>query len=175
VFIAAPHTSNWDLPFMLATACCLGVRIHWLGKHTLFRRPFGPIMRWLGGVPADRRAPQQTVQSLVKEFSRRERLILAVPPEGTRGKVTRWRSGFYHIARAANVPIGTGFLDFSRRLCGLGPFLRPTGNVHADMEQIRAFYAPIRGRFPDRQCVPRLREEDEVFSADRSRASAPPG
>lgn len=162
VLIAAPHTSNWDLPFMLATAWALRVRVHWLGKHTLFRLPFGPVMRWLGGLPVDRRAPQGMVAQVVAEFARRERLVLAIPPEGTRSHRDFWKSGFYHIAAGAQVPIATGFLDFARRRCGVGPTLTVTGDVRADMDQVRAFYEPLQGKSPADKGPVRLREEGDA-------------
>jgi 1-acyl-sn-glycerol-3-phosphate acyltransferase len=160
VFIAAPHTSNWDLPFMLATAYILGVKISWMGKHTLFEGPFGWFMRALGGIPVNRTAPQGLVQQVAEIFHRSDTLILAIPPEGTRKKVAYWKSGFYHIARTAQVPIGLSFLDFGRKVAGLGPLITPTGDVRADMEKVRAFYRDIRGKLPALESKPRLREEE---------------
>jgi 1-acyl-sn-glycerol-3-phosphate acyltransferase len=159
VFIAAPHTSNWDLPFMLATAYVMGVRISWLGKHTLFTPPWGWFMRKLGGIPVDRRAPQSLVTQLAEKFKSSDYLVLAVPPEGTRSKVNFWKSGFYHIASHSGVPIGLGYLDYGRKLCGLGMFVMPGGNVNEDMDRIRAFYRNIRGKHPDLESEPRLPEE----------------
>lgn len=161
VFIAAPHTSNWDLPFMLATAYILGVRISWLGKHTVFLWPFGWFMRALGGIPVDRRARHNMVQQVAERFANADELILAVPPEGTRKQVEYWKSGFYHIARAAQVPVAMGFLDFRRKVAGLGPPLYTTGDVRADMDRVRAFYRDIRGKIPEFESLPRLREEEE--------------
>jgi 1-acyl-sn-glycerol-3-phosphate acyltransferase len=166
VFIAAPHTSNWDLPFMLMTAYVLGARISWLGKHTLFRGPFGWLMKALGGIPVDRRSPQNLVQQVAARFAASGELILAVPPEGTRKQVAYWKSGFYQIARAAQVPVGMGFLDFKRKVAGLGPLLHTTGDVRADMDQIRAFYRDIRGKRPALESTPRLREEDAGAPAE---------
>jgi 1-acyl-sn-glycerol-3-phosphate acyltransferase len=160
VFIAAPHTSAWDLPFMLATACALEIRIAWLGKHTLFGPVLGRLLRSLGGIPIDRRAAHDVVSHAAEMFGSRERLVLGVPPEGTRRKVTYWKSGFYHIALRSGVPIGLGFLDYGNKRCGLGPLLTPTGDVRRDMEAIRAFYRDIRGKNPGLQSEPRLREED---------------
>ena len=120
VIIAAPHTSNWDFPFMLATAYVIGFRISWMGKHTLFWGPFGPLMRALGGIPVDRRAPQNLVQQVAERFARSDELILAIPPEGTRKKVEHWKSGFYQIACVARVPVVMGFLDFERKVGGAG-------------------------------------------------------
>ena len=159
VFVAAPHTSGWDLPFMLATAYALGIPISWFGKHTLFRPGLGRLMRALGGIPIEREASHDVVRRTAEMFRSAERLVLAVPPEGTRRKVEYWRSGFYHIALAGGVPIGLGFLDYGRKVCGLGLLIVPTGDVRRDMEAIRAFYRDIRGKHPERQSEPRLREE----------------
>jgi 1-acyl-sn-glycerol-3-phosphate acyltransferase len=159
VLIAAPHTSNWDLPFMLATAYVMRVRISWLGKHTIFAPPFGWLLRKLGGIPVDRRAPQSLVAQLAEKFKSSDDLVLAVPPEGTRSKVGTWKSGFYHIASASGVPIGLGYLDYGRKSCGLGTFVTPSGNVKEDMDRIRDFYRDIRGKYPDLESEPRLPEE----------------
>ena len=159
VLIAAPHTSNWDFPFMLATAYALRVRISWFGKHTLFIPPWGWFMRKLGGIPVDRRAPQTLVMQMAEKFRNSDALVLAVPPEGTRSKVDVWKSGFYHIASQSGVPIGLGYLDYQRKLCGLGMFVIPTGNVKEDMNKIRDFYRNIRGKHPEMESEPRLREE----------------
>jgi 1-acyl-sn-glycerol-3-phosphate acyltransferase len=170
VFIAAPHTSNWDLPFMLATAYIFGVEISWMGKHTLFKGPWGGFMKALGGIPVDRRAPHGLVRQVVERFEQADTLILAVPPKGTRKKVAYWKSGFYHIAQGAQVPIVLSFLDFQRKAAGLGPVLTPTGDIRADMDQVRAFYRDIRGKHPALECEPRLREEDA--SAEPGRAAS---
>ena len=160
VFIAAPHTSNWDVPFMLAAAWALGMRLSWLGKHTLFRGAlWGRFMKAVGGVPVDRRSSSSTVSRIADVFRDQERMYLAISPEGTRRAVEHWRSGFYHIARAAGVPIGLGYLDFGRKRAGVGGLLTPSGDVRADMDVIRAFYADIRGKRPELETVPRLREE----------------
>ena len=161
VFIAAPHTSNWDLPFMLATAYVMRVHISWFGKHTLFTPPCGWLLRKLGGIPVDRRAPQSLVTQMAEQFRSRDYLVLAVPPEGTRSRVDCWKSGFYHIAAQSGVPIGLGYLDYERKLCGLGMFVKPSGDIKEDMDEIRSFYRDIRGRYPELESEPRLREEKE--------------
>ena len=159
VLIAAPHTSNWDFPFMLATAYVMRVRISWFGKHTLFIPPWGWLLRRLGGIPVDRRASHSLVSQMAEKFQESDELVLAVPPEGTRSKVRLWKSGFYHIASESRVPIGLGYLDYARKRCGLGMFVMPSGNVDDDMNKIREFYRDIRGKFPDLECEPRLQEE----------------
>lgn len=160
VVIAAPHTSNWDLPFMLAVAYVLGVTPAWLGKRELFRWPFGWLMHRLGGIPVDRSARHNLVQQAVARFDLVERLFLVIPPSGTRSRATHWRSGFYHIARGAGVPIVCAFLDYRRKIGGIGPVVTPSGDVAADMAILRRFYASVVGRHPDRTTPVRLLEED---------------
>lgn len=159
VLIAAPHTSNWDLPYMVAVAWVYGVKLNWLGKHTLFEGLRGPFMRWLGGIAVDRRASNGVVGTLTKRFAESERMYLAIAPEGTRSTARQWHSGFYHIARAAQVPIVCGFLDFGRKVAGVGPAFVPTGDVKADMDRIRQFYAGIRGLRDGSDTEISLREE----------------
>ena len=160
VLIAAPHTSGWDLPFMLATSYTMRVPISWMGKQELFRPPFGWFLRALGGIPVNRGTSRDRVAGAIEALSHAEHLVLAIAAEGTRGAVDYWKSGFYHIARGAGVPIGLGYLDFARKTCGIGGFVNTTDDVRADMEQIRAFYKDIRGKRPGKESVPRLREED---------------
>jgi 1-acyl-sn-glycerol-3-phosphate acyltransferase len=148
VLIAAPHTSNWDFPFTLAAAADLGVRINWMGKDSLFRWPFGGLMRRLGGVPVDRRKSNNMVDQMVAAFAACDTMYLVVPPEGTRGKVRRWKTGFYHIALGASVPIALGFVDYRRKVAGVGPTLMPSGDLDADMATIKAFYATVTAKYP---------------------------
>lgn len=161
VLIAAPHTSNWDFVYMLAMASILGIDLRWMGKHTLFEPPFGFVLKALGGVSVDRRASQNLVGALVGIFDAHETFVLAVPAEGTRGKGEYWKSGFYHIARGANVPIALGFLDYRTKQGGIGPLLTPSGDIRADMAKIRAFYDGREGKRHASFTPPRLREEDE--------------
>jgi 1-acyl-sn-glycerol-3-phosphate acyltransferase len=146
---------------MLATAYAMRVRISWFGKHTLFIAPWGWLMRNLGGIPVDRRSPHSLVIQMAEKFKSSDYLVLAVPPEGTRSKVELWKSGFYHIASESKVPIGLGYLDYEKKLCGLGLFIKPSGNVNEDMEKIRAFYRNIRGKHPDLESEPKLKEETQ--------------
>lgn len=160
VVIAAPHTSNWDLAYMLALAWVLGVQPRFMMKHTVFRGPAGWLFRRLGGIPIERRRPGGLVKQMVEAFETSESLALVVPPEGTRSRVDVWKSGFYQIARQANVPLVLSYLDYSRKAGGFGPALFPSGDVGADMDLIRAFYADKTGRYPERFGEIRLREED---------------
>jgi 1-acyl-sn-glycerol-3-phosphate acyltransferase len=146
VLIAAPHTSNWDFIMMLVTAFAIRTRIHWMGKDSLFRRPFGAFFKWCGGIPIDRSKPNGTVGEMTRSFVAASRLILVIAPEGTRGQVRQWKTGFYHIARSARVPIVPGFLDFGRKLVGFGEVFTPGENIETDMGTIQAFYAGMLGK-----------------------------
>lgn len=147
---------------MLAAACVMRLRASWMGKHTLFNFPWGWFMRRLGGIPVDRRASQSFVNQMAAQFERRDYFILAVAPEGTRMKADIWKSGFYHIAHRSGVPIGLGYLDYQRKLCGLTMFVIPSGNIVEDMNKIRAFYRDISGKHPALQTEPRLQEESQL-------------
>ena len=147
VLIAAPHTSNWDLPYTLMVAFVLRIEIHWMGKAQIFRAPFGGLMRWLGGIPVTREKASNLVAASVAALQASAGpLHLVVPPEGTRGKTSYWKTGFYYIAVGAQVPIVMAYMDYARKISGLGPVFLPTGNVEADMAAIKAFYAPFKGK-----------------------------
>jgi len=149
VLIGAPHTSNWDFPLMLLVVLELRLQVFWMGKHTLFRFPFGWFMKWLGGIPINRSKSHNVVNDTVRLFRENANLVVLVPPEGTRKKVTAWKSGFYHIANNAGVPILMGFVDASRKEGGLADFFYPTGDLEADMQKIRSFYADKKGIRPE--------------------------
>lgn len=162
VVIAYPHTSNWDITFTLAAAYVLDVDIQWLGKKSLFDPPFGFMLRWLGGVPVDRSKRTKMVDAMAETMRDMARGLIIIPPEGTRSAAGRWKSGFYWVAVGAEVPIVLGYVDFGRKRAGLGEMFRPTGDLHADFAQIRAFYEGMQGKFPDKQGPIRLREEEEA-------------
>jgi len=150
VLIAAPHTSNWDLPYTLMVAFVLRLNIYWMGKASLFRAPFGPLMRWLGGIAVDRSKAGNLVGASAAAIAAADGpLQLVVPPEGTRGKTRHWKTGFYFIALEAQVPIVLAYMDYQRKVSGLGPVFKPTGDVESDMAEIKRFYAPIRGKNAD--------------------------
>jgi 1-acyl-sn-glycerol-3-phosphate acyltransferase len=153
VMIAAPHTSNWDAPISLAIVFAFRFKANWLVKHTAFRWPFRGVLRWLGGIPIDRTKSTDVVTQMVEELKNRAELVLLIAPEGTRKKVTRWKTGFYHIACGAGVPLVLAFLDYARKEGGLGPVIQPTGNLEADMAKILGFYATITGKHPERMGV----------------------
>ena len=160
IIIAAPHTSNWDMPVMLAFAFVYDIPVRWMGKHTLFKAPFGPFFRRLGGIPIVRHRAGGVVGQMIEQFEKNESLVLMVPAEGTRSHVEYWKSGFYRIARAAGVPVVLSYLEFGKKEGGIGPSLEMTGDVSADMDRIRAFYAGMQGLRPENVGVIRLREED---------------
>ena len=138
VLIAAPHTTNWDLLYLLAMSFATGVRISWLGKDTLFRGPVGTVLRGLGGVPVARDQRSGLVSSLAREFAIADRLVVVVPPEGTRGRTDHWRTGFYRVACAADVPIVCSYLDYSRRIGGFGPVIEPIKQAFHPMRDVGA-------------------------------------
>jgi 1-acyl-sn-glycerol-3-phosphate acyltransferase len=172
VVIAAPHTSNWDMPFMLAVAYVLGIEPAWLGKRELFRWPFGGLMRWLGGIAVVRGGRQNMVQQVAENFAAAASLYVVIPPSATRSRATHWKSGFYHIARAANVPIACAFLDYRRKVAGIGPSFVPSGDVGADMAVIRRFYETIQGKFPEQTTPARLLEEDQEAESGGARGAS---
>ena len=162
VLLGAPHTSNWDFVLMLGIAWRLRMPVRWLGKASLFRGWKGPIMRGLGGIPVDRADPSRVVGDVVARIHAGEVFGLVVTPEGTRGSGSYWKSGFYRIARAAALPVTLGYVDRTTMTTGLGPTIELTGDVRADMDVIRAFYADKSGLHPELRTEPRLREEDSA-------------
>jgi 1-acyl-sn-glycerol-3-phosphate acyltransferase len=173
VLIAAPHTTNWDFPYLLAFAEHFGMRISWLGKASLFRAPFGGIMRALGGIPIERGRSENRVAAMARVFDRHPDLGLVVPAEATRSRAEYWKSGFYYIALTAGVPIVMSYLDYAKKRGGIGPAFMPTGDVARDMETVRAFYADKQGKYPDSFGPVRLREESDG-QTPRQRPSDPP-
>ena len=146
VLVCAPHSSNWDLVILLSYALINGLELRWLGKKSLFKFPFGTLMRWLGGISIDRNRSGNAVDQLVDEFKKCKQMVLAVAPEGTRGAVTKWRSGFYWIAHAAGVPLGLAYVDYSQKKTGLGKWYVPSGDFDADLAEVIGFYAKFKGR-----------------------------
>lgn len=160
VLIGAPHTSNWDFALMLLLKSAIGLKVHWIGKHSLFRWPRGWLMRQLGGIPVDRRFPHKYVDQIVAAFRQRDEMILVVAPEGTRKWTEYWKSGFYYIALGAGVPIAMGFADYPRKVGGIGASFMPTGDIAADIARIRAFYADKQGLHPENQGEIRVRPRE---------------
>jgi len=147
VFIAAPHTSNWDLPYTLMVAFALRLNIYWMGKEQIFKPPFRGVMMWLGGIPVDRKQANNLVEASAQALQAADGPVqLIVPPEGTRSKARYWKTGFYYIALGAKVPIVMAYMDYEKKISGLGPVFFPSGDIEADMVKIKAFYAPFKGK-----------------------------
>lgn len=152
VLIGAPHTSNWDLVLLVAAMLYLRLDARWMGKHTLFRFPFGGLMRWLGGLPIDRSKSNNRVADIVAMFGEDPGLIVCLSPEGTRKKVERWKTGFYRIAHGAGVPIMMTAVDVEHKsLCLLGVF-QPTGDIERELGQIQRHYRGFQGLRPENAC-----------------------
>lgn len=162
VLIAAPHTSNWDLVFMLANSWLLDMRLQFMAKHTLFEGPLGGFYRWLGGIPVDRRSPQNLVEQMAGAFAKTDSLVLAVPPEGTRKRVEYWKTGFYYIALAAGVPIVPSVLDFGNKVAKVLPPFMPTGDLQADMAHLRGIYEGVVPKVPAKYGPVRVRTEENA-------------
>ena len=163
IIIAHPHTSNWDFILFLLARWAIRVRAHWVGKHTLFRPPFGWLMRWLDGVPVNRSGGRDSVTAIAEVIQERDNIALGIAPSGSRSYGEFWRSGFYHIALKAKVPLVFGFIDYSTKTAGLGDqVLELTGDIAQDMDQIRAFYADMKGRYPKKQNPILLKAEIEA-------------
>ncbi|KAB2910537.1 MAG: acyltransferase [Kofleriaceae bacterium] len=161
VCLAVPHTSNWDGVLLIALARTVGMKMSFMIKNDWLRGPMGTILRRFGAVGIERSRSTNVVQAMIDELTRRDSLALVIPPEGTRGRADHWKSGFYHIALGAKVPVVPGYLDYRRKRAGLGDPIWLTGDVTADMDAIRAFYedkAPV-AMYPDQFGPIRLREE----------------
>jgi 1-acyl-sn-glycerol-3-phosphate acyltransferase len=141
VIAVYPHTSNWDFVIGILARAAVGLRVSWIGKDTIFRWPFGALFRKLGGLPVNRREHKGVVAQMQAEFARRPFLWLAIAPEGTRAHTDHWKSGFYRLACAAGVPLGLGYLDYGRRVVGIGDWIKLSGNAGEDLARLRAFYA----------------------------------
>lgn len=150
VMLAAPHTSNWDFPIGMAILLAFKIKFSLLGKDSLFRWPFGGFLKWMGLIPIDRSKSRDVVAQSIQVFKDNRKMVMVVAPEGTRKRDIYWKSGFYHIARGANVPIVMGFLDYARKAGGIGPTIMPTGDIEFDMEKIRYFYDKISGKIPEK-------------------------
>ncbi|MBU0712871.1 lysophospholipid acyltransferase family protein [bacterium] len=151
VLIGAPHTSNWDFFIALLFMTVEGIPVRLMGKDSLFRGPIGVFMRSLGAIPVNRRESTNLVDQVAAKFDEYDELIIGLSPEGTRKKTSCWRTGFYYIALKAEVPIVMAYLDYGNKVCGLGPSIKPTGDIQADFMIIRDFYSGIVGKYPQKQ------------------------
>lgn len=156
LLIGAHHTSNWDLPLVLLMMAGLGLRLRWIGKASLFKGVQGYLMRWLGGIPVERGARKNFVEQIIGLYNERKDMVVTIAPEGTRSAVDHWKTGFYHIALGAQIPVAMGFLDYSSKSCGIGGYFYLTGNMDADLNIVRDFYATKSGKYPEKQGVVRF-------------------
>ena len=158
VLVGALHTSNWDFPLAILGMAAMGIKFKWVAKHTLFRWPIGYIMRFLGGIPLDRRSGGTAFAiKAVENFPKNDQFILAISPEGTRHKTEYWKAGFYKIALKSRVPIALGYVDFKNRKVGIGMVFMPSGEKKKDFALVREFYSAKTGKHPDKQGQIRLR------------------
>lgn len=133
--------------FILIKFAC-NLKVSFIGKHTIFFGPAGWLLRKLGGIPVKRSSSNDVVNTIVEEFSKRDSMIFALSPEGTRSYLDHWKSGFYHIAKKANVPVVTAFLDTKTKTIGWGPSFIMTENKHKDLEDIGCFFSDKKGFKP---------------------------
>lgn len=160
IIIAAPHTSNWDFIFLLGAAYCFRLGINWLGKESMFPPVWGSFLKYLGGVSIDRSKSSNTVQTIADIIRDSTYFTMIIPPAGTRSKTDYWKSGFYQITLATQIPIVCGYLDYKKKVACLGLSFVPTGNLQDDMDRIRDFYRDINGKHPENTSRIRLKEED---------------
>ncbi|MGB5277757.1 MAG: lysophospholipid acyltransferase family protein [Gammaproteobacteria bacterium] len=151
VIIGAFHTSNWDFPIGILGMWALGLKASWVGKHTLFRGPLGPIFKRMGGIPVDRTLHTGFIHRIAELYKTRDQMALTIAAEGTRSKTEHWKTGFYYIAVEAGVPIALGYLDWGNKKLGIGATLYPTGDILRDFETIRDFYKDKTGLRPESQ------------------------
>jgi 1-acyl-sn-glycerol-3-phosphate acyltransferase len=147
VMVAGPHTSNWDFWYLLLSIFQLRMEMQWMGKHTLFPRGLGWFTRWLGGVPVVRSKSNNLTAQMITALQQADRMILTITPEGTRGSVTKWKTGFYHIALGAEVPIVMVYCDYAKKETGFGPTIYPTGEIESQLPEMQAFYQNVSGKF----------------------------
>lgn len=149
VIIGAPHTSNWDFPIMLMAVLIMRLPVNWIGKHTLFGRGFGPVMRFLGGIAIDRRAKQNFVSQVADKFASYEQLFIVVAPEGTRKTVEQWRTGFYFMAHSASVPVVLAYVDYATKTVGVLSIETPSGNAESDIAAYQEKYKNVVPKNPE--------------------------
>lgn len=150
VIILAPHTSNWDGFLILPAAFALGLKFNFLGKKELFIWPVGVLLEAMGGIPVDRKANKDTVSQILDEIEKRDQVIIGIAPEGTRSLTPYWKSGFYHIARKANLSLSFAYLDYDRKRAGFDEGMELSGDVDKDLNVIRKFFAKVPAKHPEK-------------------------
>ena len=172
VVVFYPHTSNWEFPIGLLAKWASGIRFRYVGKDALFRGPFGRMFRRWGGIPVNRALSTGFIGQMRDEFARHDDFRLVIAPEGTRSRTEHWKSGFYHLARAAGVPIALGFIDYPRRRVGVGAYVELSGEPASDMRRIAAFYSDKCGRRPENQGPVALRKDALAMAQKETPAAA---
>jgi len=173
VIIGYPHTSNWDGILLIIMSWALGMRSSWLLKESALNVPvLGWLLRKVGAIGVNRSGKQNSVEQITNLFNETDKLFLIVAPEGTRSWAPGWRSGFYHIAQRANIPVLCGFLDYQRKVGGVGPCIQPSGNTTQDMNILRDFLKDKVGKYPDSQS-PIILQDQSATSSVRSSPSSP--
>jgi len=157
VLICAPHTSNWDFPLGLLGMCACGLRFNWVGKHTLFKGPLGPIMRAIGGIPVDRQGSTGFLKKVIGIFTSRDQFVMAIAPEGTRSLTKQWKEGFYRIALAADVPIALAYINYPYKQIGIDLMFEPSGDIEADFVILEEYYHDKIGKHPEKQGPVRIK------------------
>ena len=150
VIVVYPHTTNWDFPLGLLFRAKHRFGLHWAGKDTLFRWPFTGLFVWLGGIPINRREHKGQISQLAEAFSRSDSFCLCLAPEGTRAKTDHWKTGFYRLALEVDVPLGLAFIDYGRKQIGVERWVKLSGNIEADLEQLRTYYADKTACYPEK-------------------------
>lgn len=172
VVIAAPHTSYWDGPIMVAAGCVFGIKFSWMVKEAAFFFPLGILVRAFGGIPIDRSRRKNVVAQSIEQFQNRDALLLAVSPEGTRGLSDHWKTGFYRIAEGADVPVVLGYIDYARKVAGLGPEVAVSGDIEADFARYEQFYSGVTPRHPELRGVVAVPSAKVAVPEDDSLRSA---
>lgn len=149
VIIAAPHTSNWDFVYALGALHLFGVKVKYLAKKELFTFPLKFILTSTGGIPIDRSKNSGMVEAAIQQFQVSDELALMIAGEGTRGKVQKWKSGFYHVALGAGVPLMLAYLDYAKKEAGFAPPIYLSGDKEKDIALIKAFYADKTAKYPE--------------------------
>lgn len=152
IVIVAPHTSNWDFVHLLFFSFLIEVKVSWFGKHTIFRKPFGRLFKYFGGVPVDRSKHHSFVEKMIEEFEKRERFILALSPEGTRNPVKNWKSGFYFIAKRLSIPVVLLGLDYKDKTINFLPPIYFDDNVSKEeaIEKVKNLFSKFNAKYPEK-------------------------
>lgn len=159
VIIAIPHTSNWDFWYTRLGFYAVGIPMKFTIKKEWMRFPLNLIVKPLGGLGIDRRPRKETgerpsyVDAMAELFNQNDRIAVMITPEGTRSLRTEWKTGFYYVAQKAGVPICLGYLDYEKKVAGVGPTIYPSGDIAADMKKIMDFYRPIKGKYPEKSSL----------------------